>query len=47
MFVLISPPGALSQHQQGGWGQLSRFRVLSSTNDIYISDAQVHEEARR
>ena len=47
MFVLISPPGALIQHQQGGWDQLSRLWVLSSTNDIYISDAQVHEEVRR
>jgi len=44
MFVQISPPGAQSLRQQGGWDWLSRPSVLSPTNDIEISDAQVHEE---
>jgi len=42
LFVLISPPGALGQRQQGGWDWLSRPLVLSPTNDIEISDARVH-----
>lgn len=46
LFVLISPPGALSQRQQGGWDQLSRLLVLYPTNDIEISDAQVHGEVQ-
>jgi hypothetical protein len=44
MFVQISPPGARSLRQQGGWDWLSRPLVLSPTNDIEISDARVHEE---
>ena len=44
MFVQISPPGAQSLRQQGGWDWLSRPSVLSPTNDIEISDARVHEE---
>jgi hypothetical protein len=46
MFVLISPPGALFQHQQGGWDQLSRLWGFSSTNDNFISDAHVHEKVQ-
>jgi hypothetical protein len=46
MFVQISPPGAQSLRQQGGWDWLSRPLVLYPTNDIEISDAQVHEEAQ-
>jgi len=44
MYVQISPPGAQSLRQQGGWDWLSRPSVLSPTNDIEISDARVHEE---
>lgn len=43
LFVRFSPPSALYQRQQGGLDWLSRPLVLYPTNDIEISDAQVHQ----
>lgn len=47
LFVRFSPPDAHGRHQQGGMDGLSRPFVLYPTNDIEISDAQVHKRGAR